>query len=169
MMGLFFIGLVSAITVGTIYTQTQLDSADVRLSMLNPSWETKANGNLYINQSECRTDADVCYAYVTLATTLQKNQEYDNETSEPIGDVYYEVIEKTVKIPFRTTKYYDIKAINGTQVAYDTLMADLFPRAKQKIQDEIRRINNWKTRDIITKQESILDIVDGKSVDGIVE
>ena len=86
-----------------------------------------------------------------------------------VGEIKYEVVKQTIKLPFRTTKYYNIKQVNGTQIAYDTLMEDLFPRAKAKVQDEINKIESWKTQDIANKAKEMLNIVDKKTVEKITE
>jgi len=168
MLGLILtIGTVVAITVGQILTQQQIDNADIRIMNLNPSFETKANGNLRIGN--CRTDVDVCTAYVTVGTTVKKVQDYDNETFEPIGEVYYEVVTKTIPILFRTTRYYNIAHNSSRQEAFDTLMIELRPKAIRKLKEEVQRINSFKTADILDKQNELLSIVDGQNVTNIEE
>ena len=163
---ILLVSSVTAITVGQILTQQQIDNADIRIMTLSPSFETKANGNLKIG--ECRTDADVCTAYVTVGTTVQKQQEYDEETGEPIGEPYYEVVTRTIPILFRTTKYYDIAKATTRQNAFNILMNDIRIRAISKLKEEVKRIENFKTTDIINKQEELLNIVDGRDT-GVIE
>lgn len=169
---ILLVSSVTAVTVGQILTQQQIDNTDIHLMDLTPSFETEANGNLRI--AECKTDADVCTAYITVGTTVAKKYEKIktiNEFNETIieqGDVYYEVVEKTIPILFRTTKYYNIAQNESRQIAFDTLMADLRPRAIKKLREEVKKIDNFKTKDIIDKQAELLNIVDGRNI-GVIE
>jgi len=180
LMAFVFISLASALTVGTILTQNQIDNADVGYMDLNPSFETKTNGN--INITHCRTDADVCYASLIVATTVEPNMvntkvpyqvESIDAESNPITETRYEtvttqegyiVVEKEYEIPFRTTIYYNIANSEGRAAAWDALEKDLRQRAKSKLDDEIRRINSYKTQELLDKETEINAIIDGKTI-----
>lgn len=145
---IMMIGVVGALTVGQIITQQQLNNANIKLTDLTPSLAENDNGKLLVG--DCRDNGKICSAYLILNTTLDKLM---NET----GDNYYVVINKTIEIPFRTEKYYQISNQTNRSYAWEVLYDDIKTRAIKELKRERTILNSWKDDEMIEEINAIVD------------
>ena len=156
------ITIVSAITVGSILTQEDLNKQKLNYKFFDASFEENSKG---INITHCRDDADVCYAKLIISKNIEPN--YITDIEDQTIQNGYIIVTKEYEIPFRTTKYYDIAQNSTLKDAWTILESDLILRAESQLDSEIRRIESYSTKELKEKEQKIYDIVNGKKIKGI--
>lgn len=143
--GVFVIGIVTAIQVGGLITQTQFDNFDIDSMDLGESF-VKQNGNLVY---DC--NPGTCDVYVTLLTAQRVYPGTHDESIE------YEIIEVTREVSIDVPYYKGLRDDNNITYARSELK-DYLVSDRNRIASQYKQVlKSWQTEE----EDDISDLIDG--------